>query len=81
MIDKRTYLDLKKEIKHMCRQNVLNICDDVQLNEDERKLLLSYYDDSSRLYTCLKLCISENYYKKHLKIILNKIYDYKNTFK
>ena len=41
MIDKRTYLNLKKEIKSICRQNVIKLCDDAQLNEDERKLLLS----------------------------------------
>lgn len=81
MIDKKTYLTLKKEIKSICRQNVIKLCDDVQLNKEERKLLLSFYDDDSRTSTCMKLCVSENYYKTHLKTIFNKIYDYKNTFK
>jgi len=81
MIDKRTYLNLKKEIKNLCRQNVIKLCDDMQLNTDEKELLMSFYDDDSRTSTCMKLSIGEMYYKTHLKQIFNKIYDYKNTFK
>ena len=79
MIDKNTYLNLKREIKCLCRKNVVKLCDEVELNENERKLLLSFYDDDSRTSTCMKLAISEMYYKQHLKMIMNKIHDYKNT--
>ena len=79
MIDKNTYLSLKREIKCLCRKNVVKICDEVELNDKERELLLSFYDDDSRTSTCMKLSISELYYKQHLKMIMNKIYDYKNT--
>ena len=81
MIDKKTYLDLKKEVRSMCRVNVIKLCDDIQLNTNERKLLLSFYDDDSRTATCMKLSISEYYYKTHLKMIFTKINDYKNTLK
>ena len=79
MIDKKIYHDLKKEIKSLCRKNVVKLCDDVELNKKERELLLSFYDEDSRTATCIDLGISETYYNKHLKIILSKIYDYKNT--
>lgn len=80
MIDKNTYLNLKREIKCLCRKNVVRLCDEVELNNEERELLMSFYDDDSRTSTCMKLNMSEKYYKTHLKIIFNKIYDYKNTF-
>ena len=79
MIDKKIYHDLKKVIKCLCRRNVIKICDEVELNDEERDLLMSFYEDDSRTTTCMKLSISETYYNKHLKMILNKIYDYKNT--
>lgn len=79
MIDKTTYLNLKKEIKRLCRKNVVKLCDEVELNDNERELLMSFYDDDSRTSTCIKLSISDKYYKTHLKMIFNKIYDYKNT--
>lgn len=79
MIDKKIYHDLKKVIKCLCRKNVIKLCDEVELNNEERKLLMSFYDGNSRTTTCIDLGISETYYNKHLKIILSKIYDYKNT--
>ena len=79
MLDKKGYLNLKKEIKFMCRTNVLKLCDDIQLNDEERKLLLYFYDGKSRIQTCMEMCISITYYTEHLKIIFNKINDYKNT--
>ena len=81
MIDKETYLNLKKEIKSICRQNVIKLCDDMELTKEERTLLMRFYDDDSRLSTCMKLSISEFYYTRHLKMIFNKINDYKNTLK
>lgn len=80
MIDKNTYLRLKTEIKSLCRKNVVALADKVELNKEERELLLAFYDDDSKTSTCMKLHISDFYYKTHLKRIINKIHDYKNTF-
>lgn len=79
MLDKTTYLNLKKEIKYMCRKNVLRLCKDMELNEEERQLLLYFYSGKSKVQTCLELCISATYYTEHMKILFSKINDYKNT--
>lgn len=79
MIDKNTYLNLKREIKHLCRKNVIALCDDMGLNEKERELLLCFYDDKTIVQTCMELGISSMYYNRHLKLIFSKINDYKNT--
>lgn len=79
MIDKQTYLSLKREIKCLCRVNVLKLCDDMQLNTEERELLLSFYDGKTRTRVCYDMSISEVYYKTHMKMLFSKIYNYKNT--
>ena len=79
MIDKNTYLNLKKEIKCLCRKNVLALCDEMDLSDEERDLLLYFYDGKSRSRTCIDLCMSSTYYSEHMKILFSKINDYKNT--
>ncbi len=81
MLNKREYLNLKKEIKCLCRKNVLKLCEDMELNEEEKEILLYFYDGKSRARTCIDLCISSTYYSEHMKILFNKIHDYKNTLK
>ena len=81
MLNKKEYLNLKKEIKCLCRKNVIKLCDEMNLNKEERILLLSFYDGKSRIETSLDLHVSIEYYTEHMKVLFNKIYDYKNTFK
>lgn len=81
MLDRREYLNLKKEIKSLCRKNVVALCDEMGLNEEERNLLLYFYDGKSRIETSIDLHVSIEYYSQHMKMLFNKIYDYKNTFK
>lgn len=79
MLDKKTYLDLKKEVKCLCRKNVVLLCDEVELNDEERDLLMYFYEGKTRVQTCMDLCISPTYYNNHMKILFAKINDYKNT--
>lgn len=81
MLDRTEYLNLKKEIKSLCRKNVVALCDEMGLNEEERNLLLYFYDGKSRIETSIDLHVSIEYYSQHMKMLFNKIYDYKNTFK
>ena len=80
MIDKKEYLALKREIKCLCRANVVKLCNDMELNTEERTLLLSFYDGKSRTRVCYDMAISDVYYKTHMKKLFSKIKDYKNTF-
>ena len=79
MIDKKTYLQLKKEIKCLCHKNALDLCNDMGLSGEDRDLLLSLADNKSKVQTCMELCISYDTYTFHLKQVLTKVYNYKNT--
>ena len=80
MIDKKTYLQLKKEIKCLCRANVIKLANDMELNTEDKELLLSFYDGKTRTRVCYDMSISITYYREHMRILFSKIYDYKNTF-
>lgn len=79
MLDKTTYLNLKKEVKCLCRKKVITLCDEMELSEEERKLLMYFYDGKTRVQTCMEMCVSPTYYNNHMKILFSKINNYKNT--
>ena len=81
MIDKKTYLNLKKEIRCLSYNNILKLCDDMQLNDEERTLLLAFYDKKKYIQVCMEQNIGKNTYTNHMKILFTKIYNYKNTLK
>lgn len=80
MIDKSAYLQLKREIKCLCRANINKLCDDMDLNTEERDLLISFYEGKTRTRVCYDMSISTTYYRDHMRLLFSKIYDYKNTF-
>lgn len=81
MIDKNTYLNLKREIRYMSRNNVLKLCDEMMLNKEERVLLLNFYDNETVIHTCMELSFGSTTYNKKIKSLFTKIYNYKNTLK
>ena len=81
MIDKNTYLQLKREVKCLCRANVIKLCNDMELNTEERDLLMSFYEGKTRTRVCYDMAISTTYYRDHMRLLFSKIYDYKNTLK
>lgn len=80
MISREEYLALKREIKFWCRKNITKLCNEMELNDEERKFLMYFYDGKTRVQTCMELCVSATYYNNKMKIIFSKIKDYKNTF-
>ena len=81
MIDKQTYLNLKKEIRCLSYNSILKICEDMKLNKEEKQLLLDFYKGKTLVQVCMEQCMSYNTYTNHMKILFAKIYDYKNTLK
>lgn len=81
MIDKNTYLNLKREIRCLSYNNILELCDNMKLDKEERQLLLDFYKKKKAIQTCMEICISPNTYTNHMKILFTKIYNYKNTLK
>jgi len=81
MIDKNTYLQLKKEIRCYPCNHVLDLCDSMKLNEYEKQLLMNFYNKEKVVHTCMDMGMTSMTYTKHLKEILTKFYNYKNTLK
>lgn len=79
MIDKSTYHVLKRQIRCFCRNNVEELCKNMELTEYEINLIMKYYDKVSRVQTCMDLGISTTTYSNDMKILFSKIYNYKNT--
>ena len=80
MIGKKEYLQLKREIKCLCRANVVKLCNDMELNTEDKELLLAFYDGKTRTRVCYDMSISTTYYRDRMRLLFSKIYDYKNTF-
>ena len=79
MINKKLYLQLKRDIKCLCRPNLLKLVDEVGLNDFERSLLIELYEDKTSIDVCIRYNLNKNTYTDCMKKILSKIYDYKNT--
>lgn len=80
MINKQEYLDTKREIKCLCRPNILKIANNMELSEYEKELLINMYDGKTKVQTCMEKNISASKYNDDMKILINKIYNYKNTY-
>ena len=81
MLSKKEYLDLKHEVKNMCRKNVLLMISDMGLSEEESTLLLRIYDNDTKVAISLDMNITERALTKRTRKLFEKINDYKNTFK
>ena len=79
MLEKKEYLPMKRDIKCLCRKNLIKLCDDMELNETERTMLIDFYDGQMIQYTCMNLCITAPTYNKYMRTLFCKIKDYKNT--
>lgn len=79
MIDKKLYLQLKRDIRCFCRPNLLKLADEVGLNDFERSLLIELYENKTAVDVCMRYNLNKNSYTTYMKKILTKIYNYKNT--
>ena len=79
MIDRETYFNLKLEIKYLSYNNVIKLCENMNLNTEEKTLLLNFYENKTRVSTCMEMGISEDVYTNNMKKLFTKIYNYKNT--
>lgn len=79
MISKDVYLDTKRWVKCLCRTNLKQLCDDMELTEYEKELIMGYYDNKTIINQCMNLNISKGKYTSDLKMICTKINNYKST--
>lgn len=80
MISKEDYIRLKRDIRCMCYSSIEELCNNAKLNEEEKELLLHFYNKDTRTEVCLKMCISVKYYTSHMKMLFSKIKDYLKTY-
>lgn len=80
MINKEDYIRLKRDIRCMCYTNIVKLCDNMNLNNEERTLLLKYYNGDTRTKICYDMNISAKYYTTHIKVLFSKINDYLKTY-
>lgn len=76
MIKRKDYFDIKHNIKSMCRDNVVDLCNNVGLNEYETKLLLHINRDSTRVYTSMDMGVCQSKVSKDLRKVMTKVDDY-----
>lgn len=76
MIKRKDYFNIKHNIKAMCKENVLELCEAVGLNEYETKLILHVSKDYTRVAMALNLGVCESKISKDLRKILTKINDH-----
>lgn len=81
MIDRNSYINLKHEIRYMAKPDVLKLCDDMMLDNEERTLLINFYDNRMVISTCMELSFGTTTYNKKIKALFTKIHNYKNTLR
>lgn len=76
MIRRKDYFETKHKIKGMCRDSVIELCNNVGLNEYETKLILHINKDSTRVHTAMDVGTCTSKISKDNKKIMTKIFDH-----
>lgn len=76
MLVKNEYHELKHELKNLCKPSIVSLCNDLDFDDYEKSLLMSFYNGMSRIEAGFKLHICESKYTKDLKTVFSKISDY-----
>lgn len=79
MLDTKSYLGMKRQMKCICLKEAENLAKEMKLNEYDKHLLLDLVNNTMSVETCMTLGISNKKYARDLKLLLTKIYNYKNT--
>ena len=75
-MDRNDYFKLKKYIKTLCTDSVIDLATNVGLNTYEKSLLLHINKNDTRIHTSLDLGVCESKVTKDSKKIFIKILDY-----
>ena len=81
MIDKETYFNLKSEIRLTPYTSIIKLCEEMNLDDEEQRLLLDFYKGKKVIQICMESAMCPNTFTYRLKKLLTKIYNYKNTLK
>lgn len=78
MITKDEYHKLKAEIKLLSKPEIKKLCEDMELTDYEKSLLMSSYNGESVVKICMEHYISNYTYNIDIKTIYTKIKNYLN---
>ena len=73
---KDEYLKIRKFMKSICLDNVLEICEVVGLTEYETNLMIHVNKNNTRVYSSLDLGICTSKFSKDCHKVFTKIRDY-----
>jgi len=76
MIDKDNYISLKRYLKTLSKPQIEDLCENMKFNEQETRLLISWYDGDTVVKMCMDNYISNHRYNTFFKTICSKIYNY-----
>lgn len=75
-MNRRQYFELKKYIRTLCMDSVIDLATNVGLNSYETTLLLHIYKNDTRVHTSLDLGICESKVTRDSRKIFLKLQDY-----
>lgn len=75
-MNKEEYHNIKRHIKGLCKDTVIELADIVGLNDYETKLLLHVNRTDTRVLASMSLGVCESKFTKDSRKILTKICDY-----
>lgn len=75
-MDRNDYFKLKKYIKTLCTDSVIDLATNVGLNPYEQSLLLHINKNNTRIHTSLDLGVCESKVTKDTRKIFLKLHDY-----
>lgn len=76
MIKRADYFKIKHEIREMCKDTALELCERVGLNEYETSIVIHINKDDTRVFTALTMGTCTSKISKDSKRVLSKIDDY-----
>ena len=75
-MDRRQYFELKRYIRTLCMDSVIDLATNVGLNAYETTLLLHIYKNNTRIHTSLDLGVCESKVTRDSRKIFLKLNDY-----
>ena len=72
MIKRADYFKIKHDIREMCKDTALELCERVGLNEYETNLVIHINKDDTRVSTALNMARAPQKYQKTQSVLLLK---------
>lgn len=72
------YTDLKRELKTWSKPQIKKLCDDMEMCDTNRDLLLAWYNGESVIKISMENYFTPKTYHDHMKKLFTRIYNYRD---